>query len=162
MVYLSIFIFKIIEDALATLRLIVVSNGKKVFGAILQFIVTLIWIILTGTVLLGIREDIGKAIAFALGALAGSYLGSLLEEKIALGTNLFKVEVDNSVLGKLERKLRKNGFELIKVKSDSNNKTILEIRGRRKKKKIISDIIFGFDKKAIIISEKIRIISLVH
>ena len=48
MVYLSIFIFKIIEDALATLRLIVVSNGKKVFGAILQFIVTLIWIILTG------------------------------------------------------------------------------------------------------------------
>ena len=162
MVYLSIFIFKIIEDALATLRLIVVSNGKKVFGAILQFIVTLIWIILTGTVLLGIREDIGKAIAFALGALAGSYLGSLLEERIALGTNLFKVEVDNSVLGKLERKLRKNGFEFVKIKSGSNNKTILEIRGLRKKKKIISDIIFGFDKKAVIVSEKIRVILKAH
>lgn len=162
MVYLSIFIFKIIEDALATLRLIVVSNGKKVFGAILQFIVTLIWIILTGTVLLGIREDIGKTIAFALGALAGSYLGSLLEERIALGTNLFKVEVDNSVLGKLERKLRKNGFEFVKIKSGSNNKTILEIRGLRKKKKIISDIIFGFDKKAVIISEKIRVILKAH
>ena len=162
MVYLSIFIFKIIEDALATLRLIVVSNGKKVFGAVLQFIVTLIWIILTGTVLLGIREDIFKAIAFALGALAGSYLGSLLEERIALGTNLFKVEVDNSVLGKLERKLRKNGFEFVKIKSGSNNKTILEIRGLRKKKKIISDIIFGFDKKAVIISEKIRVILKAH
>ena len=162
MVYLSIFIFKIIEDALATLRLIVVSNGKKVFGAVLQFIVTLIWIILTGTVLLGIREDIFKAIAFALGALAGSYLGSLLEERIALGTNLFKVEVDNSVLGKLERKLRKNGFEFVKIKSGSNNKTILEIRGRRKKKKIISDIIFGFDKKAVIVSEKIRVILKAH
>ena len=143
---------------MATLRLIVVSNGKKVFGAVLQFIVTLIWIILTGTVLLGIREDIFKAIAFALGALAGSYLGSLLEERIALGTNLFKVEVDNSVLGKLERKLRKNGFEFVKIKSGSNNKTILEIRGLRKKKKIISDIIFGFDKKAVIVSQKIRII----
>ena len=162
MVYLSIFIFKIIEDALATLRLIVVSNGKKVFGAVLQFIVTLIWIILTGTVLLGIREDIFKAIAFALGALAGSYLGSLLEERIALGTNLFKVEVDNSVLGKLEKKLRKNGFEFVKIKSGSNNKTILEIRGRRKKKKIISDIIFGFDKKAVIVSEKIRVILKAH
>lgn len=162
MVYLSIFIFKIIEDALATLRLIVVSNGKKVFGAVLQFVVTLIWLVLTGTVLLGIREDIGKAIAFALGALAGSYLGSLLEERIALGTNLFKVEVDNSVLGKLERKLRKNGFEFVKIKSGSNNKTILEIRGLRKKKKIISDIIFGFDKKAVIISEKIRVILKAH
>ena len=29
--YLGIFVFKIIEDALTTLRLIVVSNGKKVF-----------------------------------------------------------------------------------------------------------------------------------
>ena len=93
-----------------------------------------------------------------MGALAGSYLGSLLEERIALGTNLFKVEVDNSVLGKLERKLRKNGFEFVKIKSGSNNKTILEIRGLRKKKKIISDIIFGFDKKAVIVSQKIRII----
>ena len=49
LVYLAIFGFKIIEDALATLRLIVVSNGKKKLGAILQFVVTLIWIILTGT-----------------------------------------------------------------------------------------------------------------
>ena len=60
MVYFLIFVFKIIEDALATLRLIVVSNGKKVFGAVLQFVVTLIWLVLTGTVLLGIREDIFK------------------------------------------------------------------------------------------------------
>lgn len=158
MVYLLIFIFKIIEDALSTLRLIVVSNGKKIFGAILQFIVTLIWLVLTGTVLLGLRDDIFKAIAFAFGALAGSYLGSYLEEKIALGTNLFKVEVNNDILNNLERKLSDNGFEFIRIRSDSN-KTILEIRSKRKLKKFLSDIIFGFDKKAVIISEKIRIIA---
>ena len=96
LIYFAIFIFKIIEDALATLRLIVVSNGKKKLGAILQFLVTLIWIILTSSVLIGLKDDIFKAIAFAFGSLFGSYLGSVLEEKIALGTNIFMVEIENS------------------------------------------------------------------
>ena len=102
MVYLAIFTFKIIEDALATLRLIVVSNGKKKLGAILQFVVTLIWIVLTSSVLIGMKDDIFKAVALAFGALFGSYLGSVLEEKIALGTNSFIVEVslDNSSLNR--------------------------------------------------------------
>ncbi len=158
MVYFLIFVFKIIEDALATLRLIVVSNGKKVFGAVLQFVVTLIWLVLTGTVLLGIREDIFKAIAFSFGALAGSYLGSYLEEKIALGTNLFKVEVKNDIVNDLEKKLNDSNFDFTMIKN-GKNKTILEIRGARKRKKTLADIIFSFDKKAVIISEKIRIIS---
>ena len=34
--YLAIFIAKIIENTLSTLRLIVVAKGKKLFGAILQ------------------------------------------------------------------------------------------------------------------------------
>ena len=37
LVYAGIFIFKIIEDALGTLRIIVVSNGKKKLGAVLHF-----------------------------------------------------------------------------------------------------------------------------
>ena len=41
--YLLIFISKIIENALATLRLIVVANGKKILGAVLQFCIALVW-----------------------------------------------------------------------------------------------------------------------
>jgi len=90
--YIYIFIFKIIEDSLATLRLILVSNGKKFLGAILQFIVTVIWIWLTGYVLIDFMKDMFKVCAFALGSLFGSYFGSLIEEKIALGTNCFIIK----------------------------------------------------------------------
>ena len=112
LIYCAIFIFKIIEDALATLRLIVVSNGKKKLGAILQFVVTLIWIILTGTVLIGMQKDIFKAIAFAFGSLFGSYLGSVLEERIALGTNVFMVEISYDKANDLIELLEKENYQV--------------------------------------------------
>ena len=157
MVYLAIFIFKIIEDALATLRLIVVSNGKKKLGALLQFVVTLIWIILTGSVLIGLQKDFFKAIAFAFGSLFGSYLGSVLEERIALGTNVFLVEVslDNSLV--LSSKLKDNGFFVSKIKSESDGMVILMITAARKKTSEIVHIIKDVDKKAFILSEKVKI-----
>ena len=155
--YLAIFAFKIIEDALATLRLIVVSNGKKKLGAILQFVVTLIWIILTGTVLMGLQKDILKAIAFAFGALFGSYLGSVLEEKMALGTNIFMVEINMKKVSELIKNLEKEKFQILKIKSGSDGKVILMITGARKQTSKVVSIIRMIDKKAIILSEKVKI-----
>lgn len=88
MIYIGIFISKILENTLSTLRIIVVSNGKKKLGAILQGIVALIWIFVTGVVIIDINKDIFKILFFIIGSIVGSYLGSYLEEKIALGTNL--------------------------------------------------------------------------
>lgn len=157
LIYLAIFIFKIIEDALATLRLIVVSNGKKKLGAILQFIVTLIWIILTGTVLMGLQKDIFKAIAFALGSLFGSYLGSVLEERIALGTNAFMVEINYEEATNLIECLEKENFQVSKIKSDNDGKVILMITGARRQTGKIVKIIREFDEEAFILSEKVKI-----
>ena len=157
MVYLAIFTFKIIEDALATLRLIVVSNGKKKLGAILQFVVTLIWIVLTSSVLIGMKDDIFKAVALAFGALFGSYLGSVLEEKIALGTNSFIVEVslDNSF--ELIKMLEDKGFLVSRIKSYNDRMVILIVTGARKKSSLVVKIIKSFDKNAFILSEKVKV-----
>lgn len=156
LIYGAIFIFKIIEDALATLRIIVISNGKKKLGSILQFIVTLIWIILTGTVLMGLQKDILKAIAFAFGSLFGSYLGSVLEEKIALGTNAFLVEVNLDSSLNLIQNLKNNGFQVSRLKSDNDGKVMLMITGARKKTRLIVKIIRDIDKEAFILSGKVK------
>ena len=158
LIYIAIFVFKIIEDALATLRLIVVSNGKKKLGAILQFVVTLIWIILTGTVLMGLQKDIFKAISFAFGALFGSYLGSVLEEKMALGTNVFMVEVNNDKANNLIKVLKNENFRISKIKSGNGGKIILMITGARKQTNKVVSIIQKVDNKAIILSEKVKIV----
>ena len=76
LIYIFIFISKIIENALATLRFIVVANGKKLLGAFLNGIIALIWIFVTGIVIINVKEDPIKIIMFCLGSIVGSYLGS--------------------------------------------------------------------------------------
>ena len=137
MIYLFIFICKILENSIGTLRLIIVSNGKKLEGAILNFILSLIWIISTSLVVL--NNNIYKILIFAIGSLIGSYVGSLLEEKIALGNNmLFVVSKKYKKISKLE-----NTYLI--------NKDILMIMVKRKKRKEIIDKILNIDNKAIII-----------
>ena len=139
MIYLFIFICKILENSIATLRLIIVSNGKKIEGAIINFILSFIWIISTSLVVL--NNNIYKILIFAIGSLIGSYIGSILEEKIALGNNmLFIISKEYKKISKLE-----NTYLI--------NKDILIIMVKRKKRKEIIDKILNIDNKAIIISE---------
>lgn len=146
MIYFLIFIFKIIEDALATLRLIVVSNGRKFLGSVLQFICTIIWIILTGSVLIDFMKDFGKVIAFSIGSFFGSYLGFLVEEKIALGTNSFIIKYNN----KFDRLL--NDYNHVFLSND-----LVMIMAPRKRAKDVINVVKRYDKKAFVISEKIKI-----
>lgn len=146
MVYFLVFIFKIIEDALATLRLIVVSNGRKLLGSILQFVCTIIWILLTGSVLIDFMKDFGKVIAFSIGSFFGSYLGFLIEEKIALGTNSFIIKYNSN----MKRLL--NDYNYLFLSND-----LLMITAPRRRIKDVIKIVKGYDKNAFIISEKINI-----
>lgn len=80
LIYILILLFKITENTLSTIRIIVIADRKKLLGAILQGTVSLIWIISTSLVVIDIK-DIIKIISFTLGAVIGSYLGSTIEEK---------------------------------------------------------------------------------
>ena len=148
MIYIGIFISKILENTLSTLRIIVVSNGKKKLGAILQGLVALIWIFVTGVVIIDINKDIVKILFFVIGSIVGSYLGSCLEEKIALGTNL--VIIKSSKLDELKY-VFKNYNLIIK------NNYLLFISQRKNTKDIVNKA-SSIDNKSKIILEKIKIV----
>lgn len=82
MIYILILINKIVENILGTVRVIVISKGKKILGAILNFIISLVWISSTGIVLVDINHNLYKVLVFCLGAGIGSYMGSIIEKKI--------------------------------------------------------------------------------
>ena len=93
MIYLYIFISKILENTLATLRIIVVANGKKKLGALLQGMVATLWILVIGIIVTNINKDIFKIICFITGSIVVSYNGSVLEEKTALGNILIIIKL---------------------------------------------------------------------
>lgn len=161
--YLAIFICKIIENALSTLRLIVVAKGKKVFGAILQFIIAFVWVITTGIVVTDVKEDPLKVIFFALGSLIGSYIGSLVEEKIALGNDMITIMVNNDSSEKILQNLSGKYF-ISKIDGKNDNKyiSILLVIIEKKKRKEVLEIIKNIDKAAIITIESIKNISYNH
>lgn len=147
MIYLGIFIAKVLENALATLRIIVVSNGKKKLGAFLQGLVALVWVLVTGIVIIDVNKDVFKIICFVIGSIVGSYLGSIIEEKIALGTNLLIINTTNiketlPILNSYQPFIYQN-YILFKIK--------------RKKSKDIIKKISAVDDNCVIISSRIKI-----
>jgi uncharacterized protein YebE (UPF0316 family) len=157
LVYFLIFISKIIENALSTLRLIVVANGKKKLGAILQGIIALVWIFVTGIVIIDVTKDPIKIIVFCIGSVVGSYFGSLLEEKIGIGTNML-ICVIKEIYEQLVKETLKN-YHITTLCEKDKNYSILFIVTKRKETTKISNIIKDIDKDVILISEKIKTIT---
>ena len=83
-IYILVFICKIIENTLSTLRIIILSKGRKKLGAILQGVVTIVWIFSARIIILNINKDMLKLLAFVIGSMIGSYIGSVIEEKVLI------------------------------------------------------------------------------
>ena len=157
--YFLIFIAKVIENTLGTLRLIVVSNGKKIFGAILQGVIAIIWAFSAGVVIININEDILKIIFFALGSLVGSYVGSLIEEKIALGSSMITAIINEKKASIIVRTLKRKNY-IVNIVNTEHKKRTITIMVHRKRVPNVSNIIKTLDSDAIIISQNIRPINL--
>ncbi len=157
LLYLFIFILKILENMIATLRIIIINNNKKILGALLQFTGTMIWILGTSLVIVDITKDIFKIFIFAFGSAVGSYLGSKIEEKLALGTNLIICISRYD----LSFKIRSYNYDVTVLSSNGINKSIfthLIVTPRYKASNLIN-LIKELDDNALITLESTSLIN---
>ena len=154
-IYFLIFITKIIENSLGTLRLLVVASGRKWVGSILNGIISIIWVIGTGMVLIDVTKDPLKIVFFCLGSTFGSYLGSFIEEKMALGNNLLMSIVSYNFGELIAKELRKEKFAVTCMIGNGKDslKSVLLIMVPRKKTHTCVSLISSIDQGAMIISE---------
>ena len=153
MSYLIIFSLKTVENILTTFRIIVISNQKKLLGAILNLITALIWIYSTILVIKDINKDLLNIIAFSLGCFFGSYIGSIIEEKIALGDSM--ITCITELNSKISLKLRELGYQVTTIDGFGykDRKKILLIIIPRKKQYRVSKLIKLMDESATVVSE---------
>ncbi len=152
-IYLFIFIAKIVENALATLRVIVIANGKKLLGAILLFVTSLVWIAVTGIVVVDLTKDVWKIIFFALGSFFGSYAGSIIEQRIALGNNLLTFVIEECDQKLLECTLKQNNYTYFTI--NNNNQLFLQVVTTRKKRNETISLIKNICPKTFVVAQKI-------
>lgn len=87
---LFIFVLRLLDVGMATVRIVLLSKGRKLAATALGFVEALIWVLAMARVLDGLNDPL-RMIAFAAGFAAGTYLGALVEEWMALGQVLVRV-----------------------------------------------------------------------
>lgn len=113
---LFIFVLRLLDVAMSTVRIVLLGKSRKGASTILGFFESLIWVIAITRVLDGIDDPL-RMIAFAAGFAAGTYVGALVEEWLALGQSLIRViaQVDSPPVA---ARIRELGFGATVVNGD--------------------------------------------
>ncbi len=85
-----IFIARIGDVTIGTIRIIIVSKGKKLLASCLGFFEVLIWITAISQIMKHLNNPICY-IGYALGFAMGNFIGIIVEEKLAMGTLIIRI-----------------------------------------------------------------------
>lgn len=81
---LFILLARVIDVSLGTIRILLLMQGSRLYAAIIGFFEFLIYIFILGTVVQHLDNPL-NLITYSLGFALGNFIGSLFEEKIAIG-----------------------------------------------------------------------------
>lgn len=81
---LMIALFRVCDVSLGTLRIILVVRGKRFLAAVTGFFEVMIFLIVLGKVVNNL-DNIFNIFGYCFGFATGTYLGSIIEEKMSLG-----------------------------------------------------------------------------
>lgn len=159
-VYLFIFLGKIIEVTIATIRIVLINRGERKKGSIVALIEVSLWIIVTGTVLTGFTQDILKAVLYCLAFALGNYVGSYIEDKIALGLSTVQVISEKEYYEQIAAALRENNMAVTAIdgKGQHGDKKILFIHLKRSRIAEAVKLVNSINNKCVITVTDLRVL----
>lgn len=158
LMYLIILVVKIIEVTLATTRIVLITKGEKVKGALIGFFEVLIWVMLISTVLKDISDDPMKVFVYALGFALGNYFGSIFEEKLGVGTSRIEMIVKEEHGEELAQHIRANGYAVTIIKGEGMNfnRSILIAHVKRKRSNDFISMVRRYQENIVITVNEIK------
>ena len=155
---LPIFIFvgRIFDVTLGTLRIIFVAKGKKGIAPVIGFFEVFIWIVIISQILAR-ANDLVAYLSYAGGYATGTYVGILIEGKLAFGVLLYRVYTNENGAN-LVKMLNENGFgsTLVQGQGSVGKVDVVEIVVDRLQMKKIEAVINNFDNHAFYVTEDVR------
>ncbi len=153
---LIIFIARIFDVTLGTIRIIFVSRGKRNLAPVLGFFEVLIWIVVISQLVQNL-ESFTAYIGYAAGFAAGNYVGMWLEDKLALGTYILRMITAEDTVEMVTR-LSKAGFGVTRVEGEGTKGKVNLIYTVVKRKNVdqVLAIIHEFMPNAFVSIEEVR------
>ncbi len=97
---LLVFLARIVDVSLGTLRIIYLGKGMRLLAPLLGFVEVFIWIVMVSQLVKNVSNLAGY-IAYAAGFAAGNFVGMAIENRLAIGTLMVRAiiagETDNLI-----------------------------------------------------------------
>jgi uncharacterized protein YebE (UPF0316 family) len=153
---LLIFLARICDVSIGTMRIIFVSKGKKNIAPILGFFEVLIWIIAISKIMQNLDNYVNY-IAYAAGFATGNLVGMIIEEKLAVGIQMIRVFTNQNGLD-LVRNLNESGYGATSVEAHGAKEKVHLIYTivQRNELKNVLEIIDRFNPKAFYTIEDVK------
>lgn len=105
---LVVFLLRVTDVSMATLRMLLTMRNRRFLAPLIGFFEVLIWVVAIGIVVQHLRSPL-HVVGYAGGFATGSFVGLLLEERLALGLATIRTVV-RSRGAELSAELREAGF----------------------------------------------------
>lgn len=147
---LLIMLMRICDVTIGTVRIILVSQGRKYWAALAGFFEVLIWIFAMRYIVQHMDNTI-NLFGYATGFATGNIFGITIEQRIGLGYTQMNI-ISRHFTDKIADKLRtmKHGVTLIPGEGAAGGVSILLIIIPRKKQKEVIKLVEEIDPKAFI------------
>lgn len=150
---------RVVDVSLDTIRVIMVAKGYKRIAPFVGFFQVLIWIITITKIMANLgawTTYVGYAAGFAL----GTYVGMVIEGKLALGYELIRV-ITRADASKLMKELTDRGYHITFVEGMGNEGSVgvFFIVNKRWVIKEIIELIKEFNPNAFYSIEDVRFVS---
>lgn len=124
-----IFLARICDVSIGTMRIIFVSKGKKNIAPVLGFFEVLIWITAISKIMQNLDNYVNY-IAYAGGFATGNFIGMIIEERLAMGILMVRIFA------------HEKGAELVSILNGKGyGATVVEAHGARERVHLIDTIV---------------------
>jgi uncharacterized protein YebE (UPF0316 family) len=153
---LLVFASRVADVTLGTLRIIFTSRGRRNLAPVLGFVETFIWIVMVSQVVKN-AHSLTAYIGYAAGFATGTYVGMLIEERMAMGTLVLRIILAKGG-GELTSALRAAGFGVTSVDGEGAKGAVklLYTIVQRNKLKTVTGIIHKICPGAFFSVEEVR------
>lgn len=114
---------KILEISIQSVKVVFMVKGKKVLASLLAFSEAMVWGLVVSSVIAILGSNFNLLFAYCIGYAMGLYIGSLIENWIAVGTSNIEIIVNKEHIDAVESYL----------KEQNRGYTVLDGHGSREK-----------------------------
>jgi uncharacterized protein YebE (UPF0316 family) len=111
-----IFLARILDVTIGTLRIMFLARGHRIYAPILGFFEVFIWLMAIGQIMQNL-DNIFCYIAYAAGFATGNYIGIRVEERLAMGKQVLRL-ITRREATELVGLLRRRGFGVTVVDAE--------------------------------------------